>query len=85
MCASMTSKRATIAETLFGYISSVNRPFKLHIEHEATNLGTNLAVMRLFSGVDSLMDRQCRPLDELFATTRVIAHMWPETSMNPFC
>lgn len=48
-------------------------------------LATPLAPVRLLASMHTRMDRQSRPLDELFPTARVVANMWPDAAMNALC
>jgi hypothetical protein len=41
--------------------------------------------MRLLAGVDALVDRQRRPLDELLPAVGVVAHVGTNAAVDPFC
>ena len=53
-------------------------------EHN-TNLAAPLTSMRLFARVDSCVNGQGGPLDELLATSRVITYVRLDLTMYPFC
>jgi hypothetical protein len=40
--------------------------------------------MRLLAGVDTLVDRQRRPLDELLSAVGVVAHVGADATVDPF-
>lgn len=48
-------------------------------------LSTSLAHVGLLASVHARVDCQRRALDELLAATCVIAHVWPNTTVDTLC
>lgn len=50
-----------------------------------TDLAASLALMGLLAGVDTLMNRQGRPLDELFVAAWEFTYVRTNTTVDTFC
>jgi len=50
-----------------------------------TYLSAALTHVRLLAGVDTLVNSQSRPLDELLAAVGILAHVRTDTAMNALC
>lgn len=80
--ATMSGERAGITEGLqnWGQQRAIGRQSSLR-----THLATSLAHVGLLAGVDTLVDSQCRALDELLATVGEVADMRPDTGVDALC
>lgn len=84
--ASVTGKRAAIAETLFDSLAKWSKGKKNRTQvPNPTYLGTDFAMMGLLSCVDAFVNCEGRSLNKLLATFRIIANMWSQAGMDSFC
>jgi hypothetical protein len=80
MDSTMTCQGARVAERLG---SGLGRAVKQVMP--GTYLSAALTHVRLLAGVNTLVNRQSRPLNKLFAAVGILAHVRTDAAMDAFC